>query len=119
MADFKTKDSWVREEFSTWSLRDTQEWKPRYDLISTHWLKRVALLMARWADKYWERNWELWQETDRFLASAMRHMFQYAEWDTTEDHLAAVCFNVMGIIHMQEEWRIDMLKNKADIIFVK
>lgn len=116
---FNTKDSWAREEFSTGSLRDTQEWKPRYDLISTHWLKRLALLMARWADKYWERNWELWQETDRFLASAMRHMFQYAEWDTTEDHLAAVCFNVMGIIHMQEEWRTDMLKNKADIIFVK
>jgi len=75
--------------------------------------------MTRGAYKYWERNRELWQETDRFLASAMRHMFQYAEWDITEDHLSAILFNVMWIIHMQEEWRTDILKNKADRLFIK
>jgi len=54
---FKTKDSWQRQSFDTWSLRDTNEWKPRYDLISIPALKRIALLMERWAKKYW--SWEM------------------------------------------------------------
>ena len=120
---FKTKDSWAREWFNTGSVRDTQEWKPRYDLISIPALKRIALLMERGAVKYWERNRQLWQPTDRFYASALRHLFQYAEWDVSEDHLAAVCFNVMAIIHFQEEnidgkWD-ELLKNKADEPFIK
>lgn len=121
--NFSTKDSWNRQDFWTWSVRDTNEWKPRYDLISIPALKRLALLMQRWALKYWERNREKWQPTDRFLESAMRHMFQYAEWDISEDHLSAICFNIMSIIHFQEEntdWRRnELLKNKADSLFIK
>ena len=120
---FKTKDSWQRQSFDTWSLRDTNEWKPRYDLISIPALKRIALLMERWAKKYWFRNREKWQPTDRFLESAMRHMFQYAEWDTSEDHVIACCRNLMCIAHFQEEnidWKWDsILNNKADKIFIK
>lgn len=121
--NFSTKDSWNRQDFGTWSVRDTNEWKPRYDLISVHSLKRIAMLMSRWAEKYWERNWEKWQPTDRFLESAMRHMFQYAEWDVSEDHLSAICFNIMSIMHFQEtntDWRWnELLKNKADYLFIQ
>lgn len=121
--NFSTKDSWNRQDFWTWSVRDTNEWKPRYDLISVPALKRLALLMQRWAKKYWERNREKWQPTDRFLESAMRHMFQYAEWDISEDHLSAICFNIMSIIHFQEwntDWKYnELLKNSADHLFIK
>lgn len=100
---FTTKDSWEREEFDTWSKRDTNKWKPRFDLISPFALKRIADLMARWAEKYWERNRELWQPEERFLESWLRHLYQYIMWDRSEDHLSAVCFNIMAIIHFQEK----------------
>lgn len=120
---FITKDSWQREEFSTWSKRDVSTWKPRYDLISHYALKRIAMLLWRGAEKYGERNWELWQPTDRLLESWLRHLYQYIEWDTSEDHLSAVCFNVMAIMHFQEEndrWQLNsLLKNKADVLFLK
>jgi hypothetical protein len=116
--EFTTKDSWERQQFEWWSQRDTNEWKPRYDLISVKALTRIWHLMARWAKKYNERNWEKWQPTNRFLESAMRHLFQYADWDISEDHLSAVCFNVMAIMHFQENnknWEYDnLLLNKAD-----
>ena len=99
---FETKDSGAREEFSTGSKRDTNEWKSRFDLVSPYALSRIADLMARWAQKYWERNRELGQPKLRFIESWLRHFYQYIMWDTSEDHLAAVCFNVMAIMHFEE-----------------
>lgn len=97
--DFETKDSGKREEFSTGMQRDTQEDKPRYDLLDRAFLKRWAELMARGAKKYGEENWRK-AETDvelkRFKASALRHMFQWLDGDTSEDHAAAVAFNLSG-----------------------
>jgi len=116
--DYKTKDSWNRQQFSTWSQRDVNTGKPRYDLISVKALTRIAHLLGRGAEKYGDRNRELGQPTDRLLESLMRHMFQYADWDTSEDHLAAVCFNAMAIIHFQENNTYgkfnDLLVNEAD-----
>jgi len=99
---FVTKDSWEREQFSTWAKRDTSKGKPRYDLISPHALKRVAELMQRWAEKYWDRNWEKGMPEERFLESWLRHFYQYLQWDRSEDHLSAVCFNVMAVLHFDE-----------------
>src|SRR5258706_9099353 len=83
---FITKDSGKREEFSTGMRRDTQDDKPRYDLIDRPFLKRWAELMARGAMKYGENNWRkaaTSEELTRFRASAVRHMFQYLEGDRT------------------------------------
>jgi hypothetical protein len=96
---FETKDSGKREEFSTGMVRDTQDDKPRYDLIDGAFLKRWAELMARGARKYGENNWRkaaTQEELTRFRASAIRHMFQYLEGDRSEDHAAAVAFNLAG-----------------------
>jgi hypothetical protein len=79
--------------------RDTQDDKPRYDLIDRAFLKRWAELMARGAKKYGENNWRkaaTQEELFRFQASAIRHLMQYLEGDTTEDHAAAVAFNLAG-----------------------
>lgn len=100
--NYITKDSWERQSFDTWMVRDTQDNKPRIDLISPFFLKRLGLLIARWAKKYDERNREKWCDFQRLTASMMRHATQWMEWDKTEDHLAAVCFNAMAIIHFQE-----------------
>ncbi len=96
---FTTKDSGQRQEFSTGMKRDTQDGKPRYDLLDRELLRRWAELMARGAAKYEEENWrkaETEEEMKRFDASLLRHVFQLLEGDRTEDHSAAICFNVAG-----------------------
>lgn len=96
---FITKDSGKREEFSTGMVRDTQDDKPRYDLIDRAFLKRWAELMARGAKKYGENNWKKAatpEELSRFRASAVRHLFQWLDGDKTEDHATAVAFNLAG-----------------------
>lgn len=96
---FVTKDSGAREQFQSGMQRDTQEAKPRYDLIWRPGLKRLAYLYYRGSLKYNERNWQKansQSELDRFVASANRHFEQWFEGDRTEDHMAAVIFNLFG-----------------------
>jgi hypothetical protein len=103
---FETKDSGKREEFSTGMVRDTQDDKPRYDLIDRPFLKRWAELMARGAKKYGENNWKkaaTEAEFARFRASAIRHLFQWLEDDSSEDHAAAVAFNLAGAEMVKEK----------------
>lgn len=96
---FVTKDSGKREEFASGMVRDTQDDKPRYDLLDRAFLKRWAELMARGAKKYGENNWRQAEgeaELSRFKASALRHIFQWLDGDITEDHGPAVAFNIAG-----------------------
>lgn len=108
---FVTKDSGERVEFGSGMRRDTQEGKPRFDLLfpkgvpfDEQFMTRVAALMARGAVKYGDRNWELADgqaELDRFVASAARHFHQWLAQrlgapEDGEDHAAAVAFNLMG-----------------------
>lgn len=94
---WETKDSGIRQEFTSGMLRDTQEGKPRYDLIPEPMLTRWAELMARGAEKYGERNWEKAnseEELARFVASAFRHFVAWWRGDDDEDHGVAVFYNI-------------------------
>lgn len=105
MSDFVTKDSGKRETFESGMCRDTQDDKPRYDLIDRVFLKRWAELMARGAKKYGENNWKkaaTEEELARFRASAIRHIYQWLDGDTGEDHAAAVAFNLAGAEMVKE-----------------
>lgn len=102
---YETKDSGAREEFKTGSRRDTQVGKPRYDLVPPLALKRIAELYARGAEKYGEYNWEIGQPYSRMIASMMRHLYQFMEGETTEDHLAALVWGALGIMHFEEVGR--------------
>jgi len=99
---FVTKDSGVREEFSTGMVRDTQENKPRYDLIPTGPLKRLAELYMRGAIKYSENNWKKGQPYSRAYASMFRHMVAWREGEASEDHLAAICFNAFALMYYEQ-----------------
>ena len=101
-----TKDSGDRVKFASGMNRDIQDGKARYDLIYLPLLTRWAELMGRGAEKYGERNWEKadsLEELARFKASAFRHFIQIMENDTTEDHYAAVCFNLAAIIMVEDK----------------
>ncbi len=103
---YDMKDSGAREQFTSGMQRDTQNDKPRFDLIrplavpyKDQMLTRWAELMARGAQKYEERNWEKAEtrdELNRSVASASRHFEQWLNGETDEDHAAAVFFNIQG-----------------------
>lgn len=99
---YVTKDSGAREQFNTGMQRDTQDGKPRFDLIPTESLRRLADLYARGAIKYDEWNWAKGQPFSRVYASLYRHMIQWREGDRSEDHLAAVAWNAFALMYYED-----------------
>jgi hypothetical protein len=115
-----TRDSGQRQEFDSGMKRDTQDGKPRFDLLIVDYLPyqeqlltRWAALMARGAEKYGEKNWELadsQSELDRFNASGLRHHMQFLMGETDEDHAAATCYNLNSAVSLS--WKIKNNKGK-------
>lgn len=99
---FTVKDSGKRVQFNSGARRDTEEGKPRIDLISPHMLKRLGAHLAKGAEKYGDRNWEKGIPRERCMSSMMRHAVQALAGETDEDHLSAVIFNAMAMIHFEE-----------------
>jgi hypothetical protein len=103
MTEFKyVKDSGKREDMETGSRRDSQDGKSRPDLMNPLVLRRVGQHFANGCDKYGEKNFELGQKTSRYRASLGRHLLDYDEGLTDEDHLSAIIWNAMGIMMNQE-----------------
>lgn len=101
-AKFDVKDSGKRAEFSGGAVRDTEDGKTRYDLVSPHMLRRLAEHMTKGAVKYEPRNWEKGIPTERLVSSALRHFQQWRLGDRSEDHLSAVLFNIGALVHFEE-----------------
>jgi hypothetical protein len=83
------------------SVRDTQKGKLRFDLVGMEGLERLVALYTRGADKYGDNNWRKGQPVSRYWASLLRHAFMWAMGYRKEDHLAAVCWNAFGIMHVE------------------
>lgn len=88
--------------------RDTDEGKPRYDLIDEPMLTRWAELMMRGAIKYGEDNWkkaDSQEELKRFQASGFRHFIAWIRGDEDEDHAAAVFYNIAACEYVKRKLR--------------
>jgi hypothetical protein len=101
--NFTTKDSGKRQEFDSGMVRDTQDGKPRFDLIPIGPLARLANLYMRGAVKYDENNWQKGQPYSRAYASLLRHIYAWRAGEATEDHLAAVVWNAMALMYYEEK----------------
>lgn len=122
MTTYETKDSGVHQEYESGMRRDSQDGKPRFDLIRTklqpyeeQMVYRYAMLLARGAAKYDARNWEDGcgqEELDRAKASLLRHTEQLVAGETDEDHAAAVWFNTQAIEYFR--WRLQAKKRKRN-----
>ncbi|MFA5558890.1 MAG: dATP/dGTP diphosphohydrolase domain-containing protein [Methanofastidiosum sp.] len=108
MKKYITKDSGVKEEFTTGMERDSREGKGRYDLISPFALKRLAGVYERGAAKRGERNWEKGGPFCRFIDSAERHIEQFKMGMDDEDHLAQAAWNLFAIMHFEDIGRTDL-----------
>ena len=101
--EFKAvKDSNEKTDFETGSRRDTQTGKGRPDLIPPFIVRRDSRHYENGAIKYAARNWELGQPSSQYYASAQRHLWAYIEGDRSEDHLAAIRWNVGGLMYNEE-----------------
>lgn len=100
ISGFTVKDSGKRKQFASGMQRDTTEGKLDYLLaLDGPMFERYAALMTAGAQKYDRRNWMKArgpEELERFKGSAIRHMLQWLAGDRTEDHAAAVIFNING-----------------------
>lgn len=94
----------TREEHESGMVRDSEEGKPRFDLLLCSYLDyeeqmltRDARRMAHGANLYGERNWEKGdspEEWARARSSAFRHFMQWFNGETDEDHAAAARCNI-------------------------
>ncbi len=115
--EYETKDSGERIEFESGMHRDSQEGKPRYDLLHEPLLTEWALLMGRGAEKYGDNNWKLAnskEELFRAKASAWRHFIQFLRGDDDEAHHAAICFNIGFIMYIMDKLNVDIDGNKRE-----
>lgn len=114
-------DSGKRETFTSGAVRDTEEGKGRYDLISTYAIRRLAIHLQNGAKKYGDRNWEKGMDCSRLFSSAKRHLDQALERSLggrvgdPEDHLAAVMFNVMALLHFDEVYDREMAEDQRHL----
>lgn len=110
----KVKDSGKNEEFSTGSVRDTQEGKGRFDLVAPYAMFRIAQHYENGSTRYGDRNWELGQPLSRYLDSAERHMTKIKMGLEDEDHMSAACWNIMALIETQKRIELGILPKELD-----
>lgn len=96
-------DSGNRVSYESGAQRERAEGKGRYDLISPRAMHRLAIVMEKGAKKYAARNWEKGMPLSNYMDSALRHLNQYLSGMRNEDHLGHAMFNIMALIHTEEE----------------
>jgi hypothetical protein len=88
--------------FETGAKREVAAGKGRFDLIPPTPMRRLAVHYANGGAKYGDRNWEKGLPLARFLDSAERHMNDFKAGDRSEDHLAAILWNIAGYIETEK-----------------
>jgi hypothetical protein len=112
---FAMKDGGKKQSFGDgMAIRDTADDKPRPDLISPFAEERLGNWLALGAKKYFERNWEKGMPFSRCTASLRRHVMRFQQGAKDEDHLAAVLFNAMALVHYEEMIERGMLPSELN-----
>ena len=114
----RNKNTGGVRRFSTGAIRDTEDNKP--DLVETksytaEW--RFTQYMTSKKSKYGSGNFKKGIDIDAYERSLMRHLNKYfrnkyegGQDEPDEDHVAAMRFNIDGIMH--EEERLKSFKKK-------
>lgn len=96
-------DSGSRSEFTTGACRDSMVGKGNPSLIPIASLRAVSRRFEDGASKYGRDNWKKGIPLSRYIDSLYRHLWQYMDKDTTEDHLGAVIWNAM-CLNQTDAW---------------
>jgi hypothetical protein len=110
----KVQDSGNRSEYSTGAHRDATEGKGLPYLIPTMPLRRLAQHFENGAVKYGVNNWQKGIPLSRYYDSAQRHLWAILEKDLSEDHYAAVMWNIATMIQTIEWIQDGTLSRELD-----
>lgn len=105
------QDSGERMTYENGGMREPSTGKGAYELVSPFAWERIAIWYELGARKYADRNWEKGIPFGRLIQSAIRHMIRWMKGDRSEDHLAAVCWNVMAMMHFEETGQAEEWNN--------
>lgn len=101
--------------FITGAVRDKEEGKEDYiETISWTALKRYAQYMTSKKTKYGSGNFKKGIPDQSYERSLLRHVQKYLAnrhengvCELSEDHLSAIIFNVFGLMHNEEQRKIN------------
>lgn len=102
------------EQFSGGAVRDSQEDKPRPDLISPFFKERLGDWLRLGAGRYKPWNWAKGMPISRVVASLERHLMEFQQGLDDEDHLAAIAANAMFLLDFDERIKRGLLSSEFD-----
>jgi len=101
--DGKMTDSGERTTYGEGSAqREPATGKGRPDLISPFALTRLSKWYELGGEKYGMRNWENGMYYSRYTAAMFRHLIAWMKGKKDEDHLSAIAWNAIALMHHQE-----------------
>ena len=86
-------DSGTRSQFQTGAVRDAMSGKGFPSDIPPCAIRALAKRFEDGAAKYQRNNWMQGIPMSRYFDAMLRHLMQWHEGDTTEDHAGAVLWN--------------------------
>lgn len=94
------KSSGSKRVFSSGSCRDSDEGKPKMELLPLDILMRVSQWYTLGSVKYGDNNWRKGQPQSVCVGSLLRHLTKYCMGMRDEDHLSAVVFNALSLMNV-------------------
>lgn len=91
------------KSFSTGAKREDKTGKGRCDLLPPAALIRLSKHFEKGAEDHGDRNWELGIPMHSFIDSGLRHLLQYMDGQTDEDHLCAAAWNILCALETEEK----------------
>lgn len=102
-------------QFSSGAQRDTSEGKLRMSLVPQQELKRVMKRYLDGAEKYGENNWMKGMPLSAYYDCMHRHLEAWWRGDDTEDHAAAVVWNMLCAMWTQDNMKQDHSDHQDDL----
>lgn len=102
-------------EFSTGAIRDNDDSKEDYiETISWTAFKRYAKYMTGKKKRYGAGNFKkgitdmsYQQSMTRHIQKYLSNLYENGDTEVEEDHLSAILFNTFGLIHNEEQRKIN------------
>lgn len=104
------EDIYVMAATEAWECWETilKVLQKQFHILPDHQLKSSSTKSCARLTLQTPRNWELFnnqEALDRAKSSALRHMIQWINGETDEDHAAAVYFNIMAAEYVKYQLR--------------
>lgn len=107
-------DTGARTQYATGAVRDASHGKGHFHSIPPIALRKLAKRFEDGARKYSKNNWMQGIPLSHYMDSLSRHLLQFAEGDTAEDHAGAIIWNACCMVWTDEEIKAGRLPSTLD-----